>query len=355
MKRELRVHIKKSIILLFCLIAHFCSLAGQVDVTGLGLIKQGDLGKARQAAIEDAKRLAIQQMLGSYISARTETKNFMLASEQIYATTKGRLDRFDILEEFKVDESTYQVKIRAYTDSNAVAADAIKIIQQNKWNKKARIKLKINPTMQDSTHLQASSAVKANLAEHLSKEGFVVLSENSLLGASFDLSLNVGASATQSEFQGMSINTNHVSVSGSLLNGATQAQITSVSFSDRLAGESGDSINKLATKISKRIVLKVNIQTKFAWLNKLENPVLLVIDQASPEQITLIQNNLQQAVIGLSGLSTESKNQQKYLLSASYLGWPEQLFDQLNQLSKRSDIAFNVVGFDQSTLTLSIK
>lgn len=335
--------------------AQWCAYAGQVDVTGLGLISQGDLSKARQAAIDDAKRIAIEQMLGSYISARTETKNFMLASEKVYATTKGRLDKYDILEESKLDESTYQVKIRAYANSNAVAADAVKIIQQNKWNKKARIKLNVKPTIDSDIAAQAASSVRANLAEALTKEGFIVLDESSTLGASFDLSLNVSASANKSDFQGMSINTNQVSVSGSLLNGASQAQITSVSFADKLAGDSAQSINKLSAKISKRVVLKVNVQTKFAWLSKLENPILIVIEQASNEQMATIQNNLEQAVIGLSGLATETKNQQQYLLSASYLGWPEQLFDQLIQLSKRSDIAFNVVGFDQSTLTLSIK
>lgn len=354
-EREFKLNTSKILLLLCFLVGTTQAFAGQVDTTGFGLIKQNDLSKARQAAIEDAKRLALEQLLGSYISARTETKNFMLASEKIYATTKGRLDKFDILEESKLDDSTYQVKIRAYTDSNAVAKEAVKLIVQNKWNKKPRIKLKVNSLMQNSANAQASSAITANLAKSLSKEGFVVLNENSVLGASFDLVLNVSAVTNKGEFQGMSINTNEMSVSGSLLNGATLSQITSVSFADKLAGESAKSFSKIAEKLSKRVALKVSMQTKFAWLSKLENPILIAINDANAEQISAIENNLNQAVVGLSGVTTENRNQQEYLLSASYLGWPEQLYEQLNQLSKRSDIAFNVVGFDQSTLTLSIK
>lgn len=329
--------------------------AGQVDVSGFGFIKDGDIAKARQAAIDDAKRLAVEQLLGSYISARTETKNFMLASEKIYATTKGRLDRFDILKESKQDAQTYQVRIRAYTDSKAVATEAYKLLQKNKWTKKPRIKIFIVASSSDNIGAQAMSAVRANISEGLSKEGFVVLNESSSLGASFHLKLSVAATANETEFQGMSISTTQLSIAGSLLNGATQDQVTSVSFADKQAGDAAQSIAKMAAKLSKRAILKINMETKFAWLSSINNPVLIQVNAASGEQVEAIETDLQHAVTGLSGISTENKTQQSTLLSASYVGWPEQLFDQLNQLSKRSDIRFNVQSFDQSKLVLSVK
>lgn len=344
------------ILLVFCLLlAYNLAQAGQVEATGLGLITQDDVSKARQAAIEDAKRLAVEQLLGSYISARTETKNFMLASEKIYATTKGRLDRFDILEESKLDSATYQVKIRAYTDSNAIAKEAVKLIQQNKWSKKPRIKIMVDLAQQDTISVQARSAVLANLSQSLSNEGFVVLDEKSPLGASFALVLQINASATKSEFQGMNISTNEMTVSGSLLNAATLSQITSVSFADKLAGGASASFTKMAEKLSKRVVLKVNMQTKFAWLSKLEMPIMIHIRGADTNQISVLENELQNAVVGLDALRTETKQQDDYMFSASYLGWPEQLYEQLSQLSKRPDITFTVVGFEQATLTLSMK
>lgn len=358
LEKDFRVNIRKTLLTLCLIFSHIFVNAAQIESTGLGLIEQNNLAKARQAAIEDAKRLAVEQLLGSYISARTETKNFMLASEKIYATTKGRLDRFDVLEESKLDEFTYQVKIRAYTDNKAVTTEALKLLKQNKWTKKPRIKIIAKAGVVNTASLQAVGALKANIANSLSQQGFVVLDESADLGASFDLKLDVNASANKSEFQGMSINTNQVSVSGFLLNAATQDQITSVSFAEKQAGDSSESVLKMAQQISKRIVQKVNLETKFRWLDKLENPVLINIinaNSANSANVQAIENDLKQAVAGLSGLTTESKTANNTSLSASYLGWPEQLFDQLNQLSTRSDIRFNVVSFEQSKLTLSIK
>jgi len=345
----------RSVLMVLCLLAApSIVLAAQTEVTGFGFIKDGDIAKARQAAIDDAKRLAVEQLLGSYISARTETKNFMLASEKIYATTKGRLDRFEILSE-KQEEQTYQVSILAHTDSKQAATETYSLLQKNKWTKKPRIKIYTSLTSTNNVSSQAASAVNANIAKELSKEGFVVLSESSNLGASFHLKLNVSADTTQSEFQGMSINTNQLSVAGSLVNGASQDHIASVSFADKKAGDAAQSITNMAQKLSKRVVLKISMETKFAWLSSLENPVLIEVTAATPEQIEAIETDLQHAVIGLSGLSTENKTQQSTLLSASYVGWPEQLFDQLNQLSKRPDIRFNVQSFDYSKLVLSVK
>ncbi|MGB3724937.1 MAG: hypothetical protein WA981_04160 [Glaciecola sp.] len=329
--------------------------AGQVDTVGFGLIENNDVGKGRQTAIDDAKRLAVEQLLGSYISARTETENFMVASEKIYVTTKGKLDRFDILEENRVDSLTYQVKIRAYTDSKAIASQALSILKQNKWTKKPRVKLLASANSSTNEGEQALAAVVANVGEQLGKQGFIVLHEDSILGASFELKLTVSASAKQNDFQGMSISSNQMSVSGGLYNSATQDRVASLSFSDKQAGDASEALIKMSAKMAKRISQKVGMETRFAWLSEVENPVVIEVINANSTQMSHLENNLQQAVVGLSGLTTESKNQQNHLLSASYLGWPEQLFDQLNQLSKRSDITFNVVSFNHSKLTLSIK
>ena len=64
------------------------AMAISVEVTGFGAIVDGNLADARKNAIEDAKRLAVEQMLGSYISARTETKNFMLPRKKYFPQLK---------------------------------------------------------------------------------------------------------------------------------------------------------------------------------------------------------------------------------------------------------------------------
>ncbi len=329
--------------------------AAQVESTGLGFIKDGNLSAARQSAIEDAKRLAVEQLMGSFISARTETKNFMLASEKIYATTQGRLDKFDILNEQKLDESTYQVTIKAYVNNTEIAQQAIDLINNNLWSKKPRIKLNITAGGSNQYTDSALFSVKAETSQALAKQGFVVLDDSSILDASFEIKLNVSANVNSNDFQGTKINTSQLSVAGMLLNTATQTQITSVSYAEKKAGDVAKGLTSMASKISKRIAQKVNLETRVIWLSKLENPVLLKLSNLNQQQRSMVENQLQQAVIGLSGITTENQNTNSYLLSATYSGWPEQLYDQLSQLSELDDISFTVESFANSTLTLSIK
>jgi hypothetical protein len=347
---------KRKFTIFFMLVGmHFFIAAGQVDTIGLGFIENNDISKARQAAIEDAKRLAVEQLLGSYISARTETKNFMLASEKIYAVTKGKLDRFDVLDEGKLDSATYQVKIRAYTDTKAVAKEVTSLLSQNQWSKKPRIKLAMTTNLRNGNNQEANEMVKTNAIQKLTSAGFIVLDNDAQLGASFQLQISVTASTRSAEFQGVTLNSSQLSLSGFLLNAATQDNITAVSFTDKRAGNASADLLKMVDKLTTRLVQKVNLETRFAWLSLLEIPVLIEIMTPSAPDILMVRTNLEQAVIGLSGISTETSNQQSHLLSASYLGWPEQLYDHLTQLSTRSDIGFNVVSFEQSKLTLSIK
>jgi hypothetical protein len=67
------------IVTIVVLICSVDALATSIEAKGLGAIVEGNVADARKNALEDAKRVAIEQMLGSYISARTETNNFMLA------------------------------------------------------------------------------------------------------------------------------------------------------------------------------------------------------------------------------------------------------------------------------------
>lgn len=343
------------LVLTLVLLFSFSVKSAVVETTGLGFIQDGNMSKARQAAIEDAKRLALEQLMGSFISARTETKNFMLASEKIYATTRGRLDSFEILNEKKLDDKTYQVNIKATVNNTALANEAIQLLNNNLWSKKPRIKLNIDNSGSAQYSQQALFTVMADLSQALSSYGFVVLENDSVLDASFELKLNVSANVSSNDFQGTKIDTAQLSLAGMLLNSATQDQISSVSFAERKAGDVAKSFDNMASEISKRVAQKVNLDTRVVWLSKIENPVLLELVGTSGQQLNLIESQLQQAVIGLSGLTTESKTSSSYTFSATYTGWPEHLYDHLTQLSARDDINFNVDSFAQSKLTLSIK
>ena len=345
---------KHSFILVLLMCFSPLAYSAQTTALGLGAIINNDVAKARQSAIEDAKRLAVEQLLGSFIQARTKTENFMLASEQVFSSATGRIDKFDIVAENKLDDSTYQVKIRAYINSEAITQDALSIINNNQWTKKPRIKIKYTQ-QHDTASKQAKGHFHQAISTSLRKEGFVIVENQSNLDASFELSVSVIGDQQASEFQGMQIQTNLLNVDGVLLNSYTKDELSSFAFSNKKAGNPSTAYRNLAKELGKRAAQKLTLDTKVVWLSKLETPVTLSFKNVSAKQLKLIESNLQQAVIGLSALKTESQSNNNYQLSAAYAGWPEQLYDQLTQLSIRDDIAFNVVGFKQANLQLAVK
>ncbi len=86
---------------------------GWVTVTGIAAIQNGNLGLAKDEALKDAKRLAVQEVLGSMVSARTDVKNFQLVSQKVTSKSEGMIETFEILSSSAVSPQEYQVKIKA--------------------------------------------------------------------------------------------------------------------------------------------------------------------------------------------------------------------------------------------------
>lgn len=86
---------------------------GWVEVTGVAAIKNGNLGLAKDEALKDAKRVAVQEVLGSLVSARSDVKNFELVRQTVTSKSEGMIETFSILSSTAVSDSEYQVRIKA--------------------------------------------------------------------------------------------------------------------------------------------------------------------------------------------------------------------------------------------------
>ena len=97
---------------------------GWITVTGIAAIQNGNLGLAKDEALKDAKRLAVQEVLGSMVSARTDVKNFQLVSQKVTSKSEGMIETFEILSASAVSDAEYHVKIKAKV-SEAMINDTI--------------------------------------------------------------------------------------------------------------------------------------------------------------------------------------------------------------------------------------
>jgi hypothetical protein len=85
----------------------------EIEAKGLGAILGGDRAAARDKAIKDAQRNAVEQAVGTMISAETKVENFQLISDRILTESTGYLQQYEVMNEQRVDSLTYEVVIRA--------------------------------------------------------------------------------------------------------------------------------------------------------------------------------------------------------------------------------------------------
>lgn len=332
-------------------------LAKSVQVTGYGSIIEGNLSDARKNALEDAKRVAVEQLLGSFISSRTETRNFMLASEQIYSTTKGQLDTYQIIEEGALDSNNFKVIIDAQIDENILVNNASEVLSSRNWLKKPRIKI-IDGSTSDTLARGVQGGFTSELGKRLRLAGFTVVSDQQkdTVSASYLITSNLSAATTESNYQGMKISSNQLMVSTSLATATTGIIVSSSSETEDAAGTNSFKVlNKLAAKIAYRIAQRISLDVQNTWGKARSYPIKISLASADATVIAAMQQSLAADVLGLTQINLETKTSTQINLLAEYSGWPEQLYDQLNQLSAYKNIPFTVESLQGAHIVLGAK
>lgn len=93
---------------------------GWVTVTGVAQIQNNNMGLAKDEALKDAKRVAVQEVLGSVVSARSDVKNYELVRQTVTSKSEGLIESYDILSSDAVSANEYHVKIKAKVSEKLV-------------------------------------------------------------------------------------------------------------------------------------------------------------------------------------------------------------------------------------------
>lgn len=93
-----------------------------VKAEGVGDITAGGKGRARDTAIEDALRKAVEQAVGTFIQSETVVKNAMLINDEIIARSKGYIQKYDLIGESD-DGSLYKVTVEAHVAAGKLQDD----------------------------------------------------------------------------------------------------------------------------------------------------------------------------------------------------------------------------------------
>ena len=157
---------------------------------GFGEVGAGGVSAARDRAIRDAQRLAVEQ-LGVFIESSTLVIDFELVEDIIRSeTTAGKVESFDIVDEGQTDGGSYFVTLRACVSGEQAVRTELEsigaIVRQDLGNPRLVV------LAQDGESVVVAEAARGVLQDHFINLGFDVRSDEE----SADMIVRVGAEAT---------------------------------------------------------------------------------------------------------------------------------------------------------------
>ena len=99
------------LIFLLCLVFSTAAFAEMITAEGVAAIT-GNVTIAREKAIDDALRRAVEQAVGTMVSSDTMTNNFQVVHDKILAQTSGYVKNYQIIKEERVGQE-FRVTIMA--------------------------------------------------------------------------------------------------------------------------------------------------------------------------------------------------------------------------------------------------
>lgn len=99
-----------------------------VTAEGVGAILAGDVALARDRAVKDAQRNAVELTVGVLIDAKTINHNYTLIKDEIYARSAGYVQDYKILEEWQ-ETGLLRVIIQARVTTAPLQKDLDRVIE----------------------------------------------------------------------------------------------------------------------------------------------------------------------------------------------------------------------------------
>ena len=140
------------------------------EVVGSARMYSGEEKKAKDEALRDAMKNAIEQGVGAVLNSETEVENFQVVSDRILKKSKGAIKSYRILREGAVDNGiNYEVVISAVVDDDLLnqSMESFRIMQQLlgrktifvAYNPMVQGDLPLNPENGDHSYLIESGVI----------------------------------------------------------------------------------------------------------------------------------------------------------------------------------------------------
>lgn len=102
----------------------------------------GSIGSARNQALKNAQRQAVEQGVGSLIDSQTISRNFEIIKDEVLSSSKGFITHYEIISEGKTaGGSAYEIKIKATVSEKSIKdkLGALRILHKKMGNKRVMV------------------------------------------------------------------------------------------------------------------------------------------------------------------------------------------------------------------------
>ncbi|MBW2569074.1 MAG: hypothetical protein JRE47_06800 [Deltaproteobacteria bacterium] len=324
-----------SYLIVFLCLSSTSLLAGQtVTAVGLSFFESGREVIAREKALDEARRAAIEKAVGVVVEARTIVENFEVVKDQILSRATGYLNNIKILEERKTDFGAYEVKIQADVEVSALMEDLNRFQKILSWQKNPRISIVIEPDI-EKRYISAAKKTAGLLTKKLKKNGFSVFrySKNNDIQMGLLVELSLELSTKQSNYKDIKITINEISLDANIYRPGDGEILAAAGAVKSLPGENSlQVLDRGAKSCVDAIWSELRKKLTRVWERELysERNIYLIVknvsSHAKAQEIAIVFKSDVSGIIDTELISFR-KSMAEYNLK--YRGWPEQLLNEI--------------------------
>lgn len=355
---------RKVFLSFFILIAglHSTVYAGKsITATGMSFFEAGRESIAREKALDEARRSAIESAIGTHVESRSVVENYQIVRDQILSHSTGYLKNVEVLKEGIVEGGMYEVSIRADVEIADLVSDTDRFKKLLGWQKNPRVSVFVVPQVRKENLSGARKAADL-LAAKMKQAGFRVFKSGK--NDDVQMGLKVGVllehSTRRTTFQDMELTVNEVSLSSHIYRPGQGEILATASAVKSLPGESRlKAIDKATTYCVNEVWKKLASQLTRFWEKELysqRNILLLLSNVPSHQKAMEVANILKSDVSGVVQIRLTRFKGRMAEYQIQYKGWPDHLVNELEMAYFRNKyFSFRIQQVMENTIKIKMK
>jgi hypothetical protein len=178
--RLLTATVSLTLLLAGALLAPLHTHAAEVTAEGVAAVINGNIASAKNQALINAQRAAVEQGVGLILDSKTRMENFQVIKDEVLTSSQGYVTKYLVVSEGQTpDRLSYKVKIKAEVAQNLLEdkLSALRILHKKMGNKRVMVIYQSdNPNALKRNHGAATAALQT-IRDALNSAGFRLFNE----------------------------------------------------------------------------------------------------------------------------------------------------------------------------------